>query len=292
MAVRNGERFLEEALESVLSEPFGEFVVVDDGSCDATPEILDAVGDRRLRVIRRPKRGLSPSLACAAKAARGSIIARMDADDLSLPGRFTAQVDYLSRNEDTAAVGTAAEVIDEYGTRTGWRSVSPERFQDLERGLASGSVFVHGAVMMRRDALLSAGNYNPRYLCCEDYELWTRMVKRGLKLQCMDAVLYAYREWPGQMSADPRLLHSYNRRAQLSYLRWLVRHRRDLRKECAAILHTMFQEAWEEGDWRAARSIARLLSRIDAGGAPSRKNYLMTFGLVRGAYALVKGRQR
>jgi len=216
----------------------------------------------------------------------------MDADDRSVAGRFAAQVDYLNRNEDVAVIGAAGEVIDEHGSRIGTQTVPSERFEDLERGLAHGSVLVHGSVMMRRDALLSVGNYDPRYLCCEDYELWTRMIMRGLKLRCMDAVLYAYRRWPGQMSADPKLLHWYNRRAQLKYLRWLVRRRRDLWKECAAILHTMFQQAWNDADWRPARTIARLLSKIDPGGAPYLKNYLMTFPLIRGVHGLVKEPQR
>jgi len=289
MAVRNGERFVKAALDSVLSEPFGEFIVVDDGSCDATPRILDAVDDARFRVIRRRGRGLASSLACAVSAARGPLIARMDADDLCLPGRFSAQVDFLNRRPDVAVVGTAARVIDENGACIGERHPLVERFQDLERGFASGGILVHGSVMMRRQALLFAGNYNPHYLRCEDHELWTRMVMRGLNLQCLDVVLYAHRKWSRQMSADLSFVHWHYRRAQLKYLRWLARRRRDLWEECAAILHTMVQEAWEEKDWRPARRMTRLLAKIDAGGAPYLRNYLMTFAPVRALYAMVKG---
>ena len=120
MCVHNGERYLYEALESVLNQTFEdfEFIIVDDASADNTPAILKeyAAQDGRIRLMRNAHNlGLTRSLNKALRLAKGEYIARQDADDISLPQRLEKQVEFLNSNSRTAVVGSWTEVIDEYG---------------------------------------------------------------------------------------------------------------------------------------------------------------------------------
>src|SRR5260221_1819149 len=96
MAVHNGERYLAEAIDSILGQTFPdfEFVVIDDGSADGTPDIIEryAEQDRRIFSVRREKKGLTRSLNEAVRTARGKYIAPHDADDIGLPRRISTQV--------------------------------------------------------------------------------------------------------------------------------------------------------------------------------------------------------
>ena len=96
MSVYNGEAFLNEAIQSILDQSFGnfEFLIVDDGSTDRTPSIIEAHAQRdsRIRPIIRENRGLVASLNQLLAEARTPIVARMDADDICLPDRFERQM--------------------------------------------------------------------------------------------------------------------------------------------------------------------------------------------------------
>ena len=109
MPVYNGERYLRQAVASVLAQTFEAFelIVIDDASVDRTPEILASFADSRIRVLRNVQNlGIVGSLNRGMSAARGRYIARMDADDLCLPTRFVRQMDFLERHPDIVLVGT------------------------------------------------------------------------------------------------------------------------------------------------------------------------------------------
>ena len=114
MAVHNGAPWIGEAIESVLAQTFGdlEAVIVDDGSTDATPDLLAAVRDRRLRVERRPHAGLTRSLNAALARAQTPLVARLDADDLMLPDRLERQVAKLEQREAELHARLAAVASD------------------------------------------------------------------------------------------------------------------------------------------------------------------------------------
>ncbi|MFD1958687.1 glycosyltransferase family 2 protein [Novosphingobium panipatense] len=105
----NGAAYLEEAVRSILLQTFADFelIVVDDGSTDATADILARMGrrDPRLRVVRQPNGGIVAALNTAIAHARGEYIARMDADDVSFPERFAFQVAWLDAHPATVLVG-------------------------------------------------------------------------------------------------------------------------------------------------------------------------------------------
>jgi glycosyltransferase involved in cell wall biosynthesis len=193
LPVYQGRTFLGEALDSILVQTFRDFelLVVDDGSTDGTAELLDACDDPRLRVIRQDRnRGLVASLNRGLDEARGEIIARMDADDLSLPDRLRRQVDFLDAHPEVGAcgawmrtLGPAQEVQEEY----------PSRPEDIRCRMLFAPPLPHAASCLRRSLFESHGlRYDPRYLHAEDYDLWRRAAE-CFPLTNLGEVLYRHR---------------------------------------------------------------------------------------------------
>lgn len=197
LPVWNGERFLSEAIESVLSQTLEAFdlLVVDDGSTDATLDIAQTFArrDPRVHVISLPRTGIANALNAGISNARGRYVARMDADDISLPSRLEKQVAYLDAHPECVAVGSAIEVIDEAGAHVGTKTF-PADHADINHTLISGwtTALAHPTVMTRREALLSVGAYRPDRVPSEDLDLWFRLSRIG-KLANMSEQLLRYR---------------------------------------------------------------------------------------------------
>ena len=200
LPVRDGARFLREALASVLGQTLTEFelLVVDDGSTDETPAILAETRDERLRVLRQEPLGLVAALERGIAEARAPVIARMDADDVSLPERLERQVAYLDARPEVALVVPGVQAIDEDGT-PGETVVLPDDDRALRRRLLLRNPFTHGAVVLRVEAVRRAGGYRPDYGANEDYDLWRR-IAREWELGALPELLYRYREHPGAVT--------------------------------------------------------------------------------------------
>lgn len=183
MPVHNGGAYLEAALKSVLSQDFDdfEFLILDDGSTDAAPAILAraACADSRIRLISRPQRGLVASLNELAGLARGNYLARMDADDIALPGRLSAQFLFLESHPDVVCVGGATTMIDGAG-RYLTTLYPPEDDARIQPAILAGhTAIAHPAAMFRRDALFRVGAYDAAYYPAEDLDLWLRLGEIG-----------------------------------------------------------------------------------------------------------------
>lgn len=195
MAVKNGAECVAKAVESVLSQSLQdfEFVVIDDGSTDDTAAILDryAATDRRMRVIHQPNQGLGPSLNTAIRSTTAPFIARQDADDESLPGRFEAQVRFMQANPAVVVCGTWAEFVHEpWGYPFAF--TPPSAAADVRAWLERGDrPIVHGSVVMRRSALEREGNLYRFRGCSQDIDLWLRLLAFG-DFALMPALLYRY----------------------------------------------------------------------------------------------------
>jgi hypothetical protein len=182
MSVRDEERFVAQAVESILAQtlPDLELVVVDDASTDRTPEILStqARRDARLRVCRLPGRsGLAAALNLGCGQARGTLIARMDGDDVALPHRLASQVAFLRAHPDVALVGGGAIVIDAAGRPLDTRC-PPAGDAQIRASLDRRNCLIHSTVTLRRDALRALGGYRAAFLHAEDYDLWLRFAER------------------------------------------------------------------------------------------------------------------
>jgi glycosyltransferase involved in cell wall biosynthesis len=205
MAVHNGEKYLREAVESVLGQTFRnfEFLVVNDGSTDDSPAILRSFVDSRIRLIDNGvRKGLSSALNDGLDLARGEYIARMDSDDVCLPERLSRQVAFMERHIEVGACGSWIRLIGE-GEGTVWRY--PTDPEIIRCGLLFESKLAHPSVMIRRDSLEKASlRYDPSFTSAQDYDLWVRFSER-FNLANIGEVLLDYRRHPlqaGQIVGD------------------------------------------------------------------------------------------
>ncbi|MDH4185749.1 MAG: glycosyltransferase [Nitrospira sp.] len=194
MAVRDGESYLDEAMRSVLGQTFTDFecIVVDDGSKDGTDVILDRYQrqDSRICLSRSDGNGLSHALNYGLKLARGTYVARMDADDVSLAGRLAAQVQLMEARPEVGVCGTW---IKTFGMGLGEVRRYPTDDATIRSWLLFESVLAHPSVMIRRDLFASAGLvYDTAMLHAEDYDLWVR-ASQHTQLANVPEVLVRYR---------------------------------------------------------------------------------------------------
>jgi glycosyltransferase involved in cell wall biosynthesis len=196
MPVYNAERYVAQAVESILDQTFGdfEFLILDDASTDGSIEILRryAARDPRIRLTSRPNRGVARTLNELVDQARGEFLARMDADDLALPERFARQVAYLRTHPECVLVGSRVRLIDPEGDHlTDWcRLQEHEEIEAILLGGERSTQISHPSVMMRRDAVLAVGKYRPFAL--EDVDLFLRLAERG-RIVNLPEVLLQYR---------------------------------------------------------------------------------------------------
>lgn len=175
MAVHNGEKYLREAVESILNQTFTdfEFIIIDDGSTDGSPQIIAEYSDPRIKPMRnRENIGLTRSLNGGLDMAQGLYIARMDSDDVSLPERIGKQVAFMDAHKDVAACGTWAKLIDESGTVIGFReSLVGDSLEYMYWRLAP---IIHPTVMIRA-AHLNGLRYAQHLRYAQDFDLWLRL---------------------------------------------------------------------------------------------------------------------
>jgi len=213
LAVYNGERYLEQAVRSVLSQslPDFELIVVDDGSTDSTPDLLQALSrtDERIVVLRQRNAGLAASLNRGIGLAKGAYVARQDADDVSCADRFARQFARLKADGTVAAIGTCADIINESGAVIGRLTVAAGAAEVRHGLLTIVRTPVHGSMMIRRRALEATGGYREAFRTSQDYDLWLRMAS-SYDLDNLPDVLYQWRLAPGSV-------HTARQATQLKY---------------------------------------------------------------------------
>jgi glycosyltransferase involved in cell wall biosynthesis len=219
MSVYNDARFLRESIDSILGQSLTdfEFLIVNDGSTDGTSPLLERTRDPRVRILRNPANlGLTRSLNRGLDEAKGAFVARMDADDVSLPNRLQLQVEFLRAHPDVGIVGCARTLIDEMGAVVVAHAPAAEDDRAVRWKCLLGNPFAHPAVMLRREVLDSHGlRYDPAFRTAQDYELWSRLltVTRGanlpeplLKYRLRDGVSRLNK--PDQLRNHDRIAHA------------------------------------------------------------------------------------
>jgi hypothetical protein len=181
MSVYNAEKYLHEAMDSILNQTFQdyEFIIVNDGSTDSTLGILQGYRDPRISIINNPKNiGLTKSLNKGLKFAKGEYIARQDADDISLPGRLARQLNFMQAHPEVGGVGTWADIINPQGERL--RTVQgPTNHDEICAHLLIHNPFVHTSMFVRRQTLGKVGGYQEELRYAQDYDLWWRLAQVG-----------------------------------------------------------------------------------------------------------------
>jgi glycosyltransferase involved in cell wall biosynthesis len=193
--VYNGAAFLREAIESILQQTFTDFeyLIIDDGSTDATPDLLhEAAGaDGRIRVVAQEHAGIAVARNAGISLARADLLAHQDADDLSLPDRLARQVAFLDAHPEVVMVGTFGRVIE--GDISLYRELTyPTDGATLRKGIFRNAGFLNASLMMRRWAVQEVGGYDPSFAVMEDYDLWLRLAER-FELANIPEVLYVVR---------------------------------------------------------------------------------------------------
>lgn len=225
MGVYNAVDTVSAAIDSILGQTFQdfEFIICDDGSSDGSVSLLEKYHKRypdKIRLIIHEKnKGLNETLNDCLKIAEGEYIARMDADDLSMPTRFEKQVAFLDSHPDHAFVGANMIHFDENGD---W-GVSALLAEPRKEDLAKGSQFAHATVLMRKAAVMGVGGYSvsPKLLRVEDYHLWIKLYEKGLKGHNLTEALYKVRDdkdAQGRRTLSNRLNEVYVKRLAIQQL--------------------------------------------------------------------------
>lgn len=197
MPVYNAERYVAEAVESILAQTFTdfEFLIIDDGSSDGSLAILQkyAAQDSRIRLKSRPNTGYVVALNELLADARGEFIARMDADDISFPERFATQLDYLRKNTDCLVLGSWCYFIDPEGDPLMEHAPPISHAAiDVKHLTEPEAVICHPTVLMRRALFDAVGTYDENLFGAEDLDLWLRASEHGVVAN-LPRVLLQYR---------------------------------------------------------------------------------------------------
>lgn len=180
MSVYNGERWLRDSIDSVLSqsEDDFEFIIINDGSIDDTPLILNSFNDERLIIIDQENIGLTKSLNRGLSIAKGKFVARIDADDICMLDRFYEQKKFLVENPEVVLVGSNAVLIDENNNDIGYTACPTSHDSLLRRLTTFRPVFPHSSILFRKDIVISEGGYNPYFTRSQDNELYLRLSEK------------------------------------------------------------------------------------------------------------------
>ena len=210
MSVYNCEKFLKQAVDSILQQSYSDFelILIDDGSQDATAKMIETYASEDARIIpvfNQKNLGLTVNLNKAITLSQGTYIARMDADDVALPQRFERQIEYLDAHQDIDLVGSAAIDINEKGVELQLRK-SPKTHQEIISLLPKANPITHSTVMFRKDRFAAIEFYNESYRTTQDYEMWFRAAGKGLKFHNLQEVLLMY-----------RMDNNYHKRKSLRY---------------------------------------------------------------------------
>ena len=214
MPAYNPGPWLAAAVESVRRQTLAdlELIVVDDGSTDETPQLLASVAaeDSRVRVLRRPHEGLCAALNAGVAAARASLTARLDADDVAHETRLARQADHMDAHPGIGLLGSWAQEIDGAGRASGERRppVDPD---ELERTLLKTNPMIHSSIMARTDLLRRLGGYRPAFEAAEDYDLWLR-VAEAAQIANLPEPLVSYRVHQGSTTARRTLRMAFSAR--------------------------------------------------------------------------------
>ncbi len=198
LPVYNGEQFLKESIHSILEQTYTHFelIVVNDGSTDASQNIINSYLDERIICIHHQQnKGLITSLNDAILIAKGDYIVRMDADDIAFKNRIQTQVQYLIDNPTIAIVASHAIFFDKdiHTPTANWElELKTNTPQEIKNVLAWENCIIHPTVCMRAEMAKSL-LYNAAQKNYEDYDLWLRASSNNLKIAKIKEPLLYYR---------------------------------------------------------------------------------------------------
>jgi glycosyltransferase involved in cell wall biosynthesis len=227
MSVHNGERWLREAIDSIIRQTLinWEFIIIDDASGEEARRILESYFiDPRVKVIHKDRQqGLTKNLNLAIDHSTGEFIARMDADDISNPDRLAKQVAFLQKNPSVDAVGSFVSLIDEEGKamRTLWADDrKASSYPVIAAMLPSRNCLAHPSVMIRA-IVLKQYRYNESHTQSQDWDLWLRMINDGKSIEKIQESLLQYRVHDSSVTSTSNKKSAYRKKHEF-YQRYLA----------------------------------------------------------------------
>lgn len=200
MSIYNGEIYLKESIESILDQTFKdfEFIIIDDGSTDKSEKIIKSYNDSRIKFLKNNKNiGLTKSLNKGLELCKGDFIARMDADDISLPVRLEKQLDYMNKNKNVDICGSWSMTI---GQKFGEIRKCPINHEEIKCQLLLNNIICHSSVIMRKKSISKEGiRYNESYLYAQDFDFFVRMINQ-FRFSNIPEVLIRYRIHDNQIA--------------------------------------------------------------------------------------------
>lgn len=187
MATYNGERFIAEAIDSILNQTFTdfEFIIVDDGSTDTTAQIIHSYSDERIVYIKKDfNSGIADSLNIGIDNAKGTYIARIDDDDVALPNRLELQLEAFNKNGNLIVCGSNVWLQNGKKER-----VNPENHEDIKLHMLFENPITHPSLMITKNVLIKH-KYNSKKVPSEDYDLWSRLIWEGEFYNIQEPLIY------------------------------------------------------------------------------------------------------
>lgn len=292
MPAYNAQRFLKEAIESVLQQSYRDFelVIINDGSTDNTLCIAEhyAQRDARIKIITHGNIGMGASLNSALADLDTEWIVRMDADDIMLPNRLERQVDFVEQNPDIAVGSSYVYLIDEKSNVIG-KSTS----QLITREIVASQIllnepigFHHPAVIARRRVILEVGGYRPEFWPADDIDLWNRITEKGYTVLVQPEFLLKYRIHAASVS----VAGARKARQKVAWLKSCMAARRGGLEE--PTLEGYLQAYRRAPIWKRANQERKDLAKILYKAAAfhySRRRYLPLITSLAGAVCLQPG---
>jgi glycosyltransferase involved in cell wall biosynthesis len=209
MSVYNGDRYLSEAIESVLKQSFMdfEFLIIDDGSTDNSKKIIEGYSDNRIKYFYKQNTGVSKSLNYGLKIAKGKYIARLDADDICYEHRLKEQYNFMETYSEYVLCGSTCDVVDINNDFIYKYIDIPFANEEIIRIMKKKNCFVHSSTFYRKNiALKIGGYYEPIRQYFEDYMFFYEIIKHGKSYNFRDSLI-RYRVVPGSISS---VFYSYS----------------------------------------------------------------------------------
>ena len=204
MCVYNGDKYLAAAIDSILSQTYSnfEFVIIDDGSTDESYNVISTFIDPRIRLIKNEiNKGLIASLNMGLLVAKGKLIARMDADDISYPQRLQTQIDFLASHPSIGVCGSWVNIIDSEKVYK-----LPVSHNEIKVAMLNDNPMAHPSVMFDNDLFKEHSfSYNNDYIGAEDYELWSRAIFK-INFANIPIPLLGYRIHAAQVTKSKKIL--------------------------------------------------------------------------------------
>ena len=212
MPVYNGEKYIGEAIESILSQTHQnyELLIIDDYSNDNSVQIIQSFSSEKIKLIQNDRNlGQSATLNKGLKLSTGVYIARLDQDDLASHRRLEKQVDYLSKYE-CSVLGTWAHKINSNSEVIGCIQ-HPTTQKSICNALGTEPSVSHSSVMMKKEDILSIGGYSEKFKIAMDWHLWVRVIKNGYKINnisdCLTSVRFHDLQTTQSEKAQKALIH-------------------------------------------------------------------------------------